>query len=292
MARIRTIKPEFWSSPTLASVSRDARLTFVGLWNHADDYGRCEAIPRSLLGDLYPFDQDVTEDDVVRWVDELASAGLVQLYERRRRHYLYVVGWDEHQRIDRPSQPRCPAPDDHDSTPLASLANPQRDTSEGIAGPSLDPSARNVGAWERGSVGAWEGGEADAADAASAPDPIDEQFEDFWARYPRNAKTGKPGGGGDRKPTRRRWRNLTQQQRDQALAAVDNYAAYCRRDDAEFPKHALTWLNAESWEQWQEPALPPVQTRNGGGREPPTSKGARYAAMYEAAAEQARQEGR
>ena len=36
MARNRMIKPEFWSSETLMSISRDARLTFIGIWNFCD----------------------------------------------------------------------------------------------------------------------------------------------------------------------------------------------------------------------------------------------------------------
>lgn len=38
MARSRMIKPEFWDDEKLASISRDARLTFIGLWNHSDDF--------------------------------------------------------------------------------------------------------------------------------------------------------------------------------------------------------------------------------------------------------------
>lgn len=97
-----------------------------------------------------------------------------------------------------------------------------------------------------------EGGDAGAS--PPVPDPVDASFEDFWSRYPRHARNGKPGGGGDRKPTLRAWRNLSQRKRDLALAAVDNYRRWCESPDGEFPKHAQTWLNAESWEQWQEAA--------------------------------------
>jgi len=33
MARIRTIKPEFWTAEQVMELSRDARLLFIGMWN-------------------------------------------------------------------------------------------------------------------------------------------------------------------------------------------------------------------------------------------------------------------
>lgn len=263
MARIRTIKPEFWSSPTLARVSREARLTFVGLWNQADDSGRCEAIPRALLGALFPFDQDVTEGDVVGCIDELAAVGVVQLYENRRRRYLFCTGWGEHQRVDKPSNPRCPGPNDESSTPLDSLAGDSRQAREGHAKDSRDPIDRNVGTSERGSVGAWEGeGDADASPPAPQPeasrDEAGEQFEAFWSAYPRNAKSGKPGGGAPRAEAEKRWRKLAAADREAALVGVKHYADYCSRPDAEFAAHATTWLNQRRWEDWQEPAALPA----------------------------------
>lgn len=112
MARIRTIKPEFWDSPDIGDVSRDARLTFIGLWNLADDHGRLEAVPAALKGDLFPYDDDVTVEMVCGWINDLARQGLVRLYASGRRAYLHITGWSDHQKIDRPSNPRCPDPDD------------------------------------------------------------------------------------------------------------------------------------------------------------------------------------
>ncbi len=39
MARIRTIKPKFWDDTKLSKISRDARLTYIGMWNFSDDLG-------------------------------------------------------------------------------------------------------------------------------------------------------------------------------------------------------------------------------------------------------------
>ena len=39
MARIRTIKPEFWRDELLAGISAEAALLAIGLLNHCDDEG-------------------------------------------------------------------------------------------------------------------------------------------------------------------------------------------------------------------------------------------------------------
>ena len=162
MARIRTVKPEFWSSPDTGDVSRDARLLFIGLWNFADDAGRLEVVPRTILGDVFPHDLDVTAEDVARWLDELAASGLISLYRQGRRTYLQVTGWD-HQRIDTPSKPRCPDPEDCESLDQISAptapalveppTDPPGDTPETPEGPAGESRGRNVGASERRSVG-------------------------------------------------------------------------------------------------------------------------------------------
>ena len=45
MARIRTIKPEFWSDEKVGGLPLACRLLFIGLWNFADDYGVIASSP-------------------------------------------------------------------------------------------------------------------------------------------------------------------------------------------------------------------------------------------------------
>lgn len=56
MARIRTLKPSVWRDKAFCSVSRDARLLFIGLISNADDEGRFEADPELLRAAIYPRD--------------------------------------------------------------------------------------------------------------------------------------------------------------------------------------------------------------------------------------------
>ncbi len=110
MSRIRTIKPDFWQHPKVTSVSRDARLYFLGLLNEADDAGRLRYSGKRLAGVLFPEDEDVTCDEVNRWTCELEKAGLVHYYTVDDAPLLLVIGFTEHQRINRPSESKLPAP--------------------------------------------------------------------------------------------------------------------------------------------------------------------------------------
>ena len=115
MARIRTIKPEFFTSERVARLSSDAKITFVGIWCQADDYGVARADARIIKGAVWPLADTVTVDDVARHLDELAAHNpdpLIELYVARGVLWLRVVGFAEHQRVNRPSKKRNPRPGD------------------------------------------------------------------------------------------------------------------------------------------------------------------------------------
>jgi hypothetical protein len=102
VARIRSIKPEFWVSEQIGECSFAARLTFIGLWNFCDDNGVHPAKPKTLKAELFPMDA-VSPGEVEQWIHELIAAGLVDRFESGGEVYWFVTGWTKHQRIDRPS---------------------------------------------------------------------------------------------------------------------------------------------------------------------------------------------
>ncbi len=104
MPRNRMIKPEFWSSETLMRVSRDSRLTFIGIWNFCDDYGFCLNSNRSLIGDLYPYDESVTEAKLKGWISELIEFKLLIPVDYESKKLLFVKGWGEHQTVQHKSK--------------------------------------------------------------------------------------------------------------------------------------------------------------------------------------------
>jgi len=112
MARIRTVKPEFWTSEQVMECSPNARLLFIGMWNFCDDAGIHPASERTLKAEVFPGD-DITTSNVRRWIDELLSNGLLFEYSAENRLYWQVTGW-KHQRIDRPHF-KFPKPNDEQS---------------------------------------------------------------------------------------------------------------------------------------------------------------------------------
>jgi hypothetical protein len=106
MARIRTIKPEFWTDEKLAECSLPARLLFIGLWNFADDEGRMDYSPKRIKMQVFPGDNI----HVTRLIAELERIHVIQVYEIDGRSYLLVPNFRKHQNINRPNPSRLPAP--------------------------------------------------------------------------------------------------------------------------------------------------------------------------------------
>lgn len=101
MARIRSIKPEFWSSEQVMECSPTARLLFIGLWNFCDDAGNHSLSVRTIKAEIFPGD-DIDSTSIRGMLDELSSNGLIVFYSSENKDFLHVTGW-QHQRIDKPT---------------------------------------------------------------------------------------------------------------------------------------------------------------------------------------------
>lgn len=110
MSRIRTVKPSFWTSQTLARVSHAARLVFIGLWNEADDEGRLADAPKRLAGALFPFDDDVDAGWLNERLDELVKVGAIVRYGVDGGRFIAVPGFETHQSINKPRPSALPPP--------------------------------------------------------------------------------------------------------------------------------------------------------------------------------------
>lgn len=128
MARIRSIKPEFWRDRKLArQVSRDARLLYVALWNQADEHGRCDGDVRLLKGSCFPYDDDLDLDEIESLLTELANSGRVVRYEVDGDPYLHLPKLGSHQRLEPAKVPsRLPEPP---ASTVCAGQNPSADSS-------------------------------------------------------------------------------------------------------------------------------------------------------------------
>ena len=91
MARIRTIKPSFFRSPTITSLPISTRLTFIGLWISVDDAGRCVDDARLVKSDVWPLDDTYTVRKIKKDLALLEEAGLIECYSVGNRDYIAVV---------------------------------------------------------------------------------------------------------------------------------------------------------------------------------------------------------
>jgi hypothetical protein len=130
VARIRSIKPDFWTSEQVMECSPIARLMFIGLWNFADDHGRLPCAAKTIKAQIFPAD-DISSEAVRRMIDELSSNGLIQVYVVDEKEYLFITGW-HHQKIDRRQPAKYPEPPPHHSTTTRRAVSTDLRGSEGI----------------------------------------------------------------------------------------------------------------------------------------------------------------
>jgi hypothetical protein len=104
MARIRTIKPEFFTDEVVGECSPTTRLLFVACWVFADDNGNLERSAKQLKAQAFPYDSL----DCEPMLAELIERGLLIEYEADGKKCLHISGFDRHQRIEKPSKPRLP----------------------------------------------------------------------------------------------------------------------------------------------------------------------------------------
>jgi hypothetical protein len=202
MARIRSIKPEIVGSEQLGRVSIPARLLFTWLIPCADDGGRFRAAPELLRGLIFPYDDDVTNDDVATWLAQLTAASLVRVYEVAGQTYGELTGWERHQRIDNARRLLFPPPGSAngsathgDAIPVDADPRPgdvgiPRNSSEEFGGipldldHDLDQEGERTHARTRTRGGERSAGGAPASGRGQRVCPHPEAFQQLWDGWP------------------------------------------------------------------------------------------------------------
>lgn len=181
MARIRTIKPEFFTSEDIVGLSPFARLLYIALWCEADKEGRMTWKPNTFKLRYLPGD-DV---DIQVLATELVESGLVVLYGDG---YAVIPKFRQHQHINpRESDSQLPNPD-------ASVSRLDRDVTR--AARVVDASARvddaqggREGKGKEGDIGAYapvaENPATATPPAAGVPKvPVDQVLEAYHELLP------------------------------------------------------------------------------------------------------------
>lgn len=236
MARIRTIKPDFFRHEKLFEAEQQSglplRLAFAGLWTAADREGRFKWQPRQLKLDCLPYD-DVSFGAVL---DALAHHGFIVKYREETESYGYIPSWNKHQHVNtREAQSSLPAPTDENIFSCTETHVRARGEQEGVLG--REGNGTDIGA---------------VADATRSRD-ID-LFDQFWEAYPRR------DGANPREPARKKFSAIVKTGIDpkQIIAAAQRYAAEMRekgQERSQFVAQAMTWLNQQRWGDYAEMAL-------------------------------------
>ena len=100
MARIRTIKPDFWRDELLAGVTAEAALLAIGLLNHCDDEGYFNANPKLVESDVFPL-RTLTNPTPALLL-ELSRIGYIEVFSGSDgKTYGKVANFEKHQVINK-----------------------------------------------------------------------------------------------------------------------------------------------------------------------------------------------
>ena len=133
--RIRSTKPEFWRSKTIAQLDWATRLVLKGLESYVDDNGVGKDDLALIAADVFPRDLSANPRETLarlaEAISDLSRAGLIVRYSRDGEELVYVDKWKDIQRVDRPNKGRFCRPDGtieyHEPVNRDSYRNPRED---------------------------------------------------------------------------------------------------------------------------------------------------------------------
>ncbi len=250
--RIRSTKPNFWRSKTMARFDWGTRLVLKGLESYVDDNGVGKDDIALIAADVFPRDLSGNPHETLRQLAEavqrLTEAGLVVRYEVDGEDLIYIDRWKEWQYIQHPKAGRFPRPDGtmeyKDDVNPESYRKPPADCMTGIG--------------EQGSRGTGEVKDLRDPDGPRETDPLDriteddfpdtfkpipvndypEDFEKWWQVYPRKS---------DKRKAFKAWKTASKRaSQEQLIEGARRYAEDPNRED-KYTKYPEGWLNGDGW---------------------------------------------
>lgn len=233
MARIRTIKPEFFTSEDVVSLTPLARLFYVSLWCEADREGLLAWKPRTLKMRYFPADNC----DIEAMAQELIQSGMIELYESDGNQYAVIPSFVKHQVINnRESASVLPAP------PSMKARHASGTRQDASAGSSMKSSMKEIDA-SGTRQDATEGKEGKERKERNTRRVVAVGFDDFWTTYPRKVSKG---------DAEKAFAKLNPDEHllGMILAAVQRAMTreQWQKDGGRFIPHPATWLNRRGWE--------------------------------------------
>ena len=236
MARIRTIKPEFFRHEGLQDMEAGypglkPMLVFAGLWTIADKNGVFEWRPRQIKLDILPF----LEFDIAESLQALASCGFIKPFSVNDRDYGYIQTFQEHQRI---SGKEAQAPGRYPDPPKELTGKQKRSTGEATGKHPESQEREREKERER--------------------DVYSGEFLSFWSYYPKKS--------GSKKAAFNEWKKLNGQRPDldSITTAIQRQIDWrLNNPNGEFRpewKDPERWLKGRMWEA--ETDTPPKKAKS------------------------------
>lgn len=233
MARIRTIKPEFFTSEDIVSLTPLARLLYIALWCESDKEGRMAWKPKTFKMRYFPADNC----DINELCKEITDASLVKLYGGS---YAYIPAFHAHQHINpRESASQLPEPEQDKEATTRGARVEHASTTRGARDSDVQ-----VGREGKGKEGIDT--RVDDADKSTADKSADlpPGFAKFWETWPSNDRKQAKGKCLDA------WKKA-HAERDAALV-IDHVQSLKNgswtKDGGQFVPAPLTYLNGRRWE--------------------------------------------
>jgi hypothetical protein len=220
MARIRSLKPDFFKDEDLAVLPYEARLLYTGLWCYADKEGRLEDRPKYLKVEIFPYDNI----NIEKFLNLLCSPNVqdrpdkvfIRRYTVNDRKYIDIPEFLNHQSPHHTEKESVLPPFNGSLTVIKTLT---------------------------------KGNERDAH--VSYPISLSESksksllnaFEQFWKAYPKRRSKGQAEKA-----------FLKINPDEQLLSAILEAVERAKKSEdwikekGKYIPHPATWLNAKGWE--------------------------------------------
>lgn len=253
MARIRTIKPEFWKNEALSSQPESTHLLAAALLNYADDEGYFNANPALIKAECSPLREPAV--GIVESLNRLAAIGYLKTGKAPDgRQYGAIINFAKHQKVSHPSPSK-----------LKDLGIAWNFESHSGGFPSDSALNREQGK-EQGKESFVAPSATTNCDDEQRHDYPDE-FEAFWLAYP--SRNGRKRG---KRKTLGIWRQAIGKGQRQALIEAATHYAGSREAQEGFARDPERFLKADWWRDWLEDSGPTAQANGEFSMRPMTAE--------------------
>lgn len=235
MARIRTIKPTFFTDEKIGNLLIQARLLFIGMWCMSDDYGVVKGNSAVIKAAVFPYDEGIRLKEVQQWLDALVEARMLIPFSLRAESYYYIRTFDAHQKVDNPSKWRNCSEDE-----LRKVLDSEHSLDSSEPSTVIHEPSRVSPPKEKEEEEDKEMEEEDTP--LTPPGGIAGRFTKFWKAYPR--RVGK--GAAERIFLRLKVDDALLETMLNVIERAKHSKAWIK-NGGEFIPHPSTWLNQKRW---------------------------------------------